>query len=37
MALDRMDSLKRTHYCGTLRVTDDGKEVVVFDQGDFVL
>ena len=29
MALDRMDSLKRTHYCGTLRTEDEGKEVVV--------
>lgn len=29
MALDRMDNLKRTHYCGTLRPEDEGCEVVV--------
>ena len=29
MALDRMDSLKRTHYCGTLTTDDQGSEVVV--------
>ncbi len=29
MELDRLDGMKRTDYCGTLRNTDIGKEVVV--------
>ncbi|MEE0840046.1 MAG: OB-fold nucleic acid binding domain-containing protein, partial [Acutalibacteraceae bacterium] len=29
MALDRMDSLKRTHYCGTLSTEDEGSQVIV--------
>lgn len=29
MKLDRMDGMKRTHYCGTLRHEDSGKKVVV--------
>ena len=29
MILDRMNGTKRTHYCGTLRSSDIGKEVVV--------
>ncbi len=29
MKLDRMDGMKRTHYCGTLRADDIGKEVIV--------
>lgn len=29
MALDRMESLKRTHYCGTLTTENEGEEVVV--------
>ncbi len=29
MTLDRMDGMKRTDYCGTLRQSDCGKEVVV--------
>ena len=29
MALDRMDSMKRTDYCGTLRESDIGRTVVV--------
>jgi len=28
--LDFLDSLKRTHYCGTLRSSDAGKPAVVF-------
>ena len=29
MKLDRMDNLKRTDYCGTLRETDIGREITV--------
>ena len=29
MKLDRMNGLKRTHYCGTLTKNEIGKEVVV--------
>ena len=29
MALDRMDGMKRTHYCGTLNTENIGKKIVV--------
>ena len=29
MKLDRMEGLKRTHYCGTLRRENEGAEVTV--------
>ncbi len=29
MKLDRMDGMKRTHYCGTLTTNEIGKEVIV--------
>ena len=27
--LDSLGTLQRTHYCGNLRATDDGREVVL--------